>query len=109
MIFCMEHVWTVGCGYKYWHEIGMHDCSMFGWETWFWYSLGHNSMNLLVRSHGGASWSGRNSMDLLVRSHGGASWSRRNSMTLFGESSWWCLMVRTSFHEGFMVVPHYII
>ena len=91
MIFCMEHVWTVGCGYKYWHEIGMHDCSMFGWETWFWYSLGHNSMNLLVRSHGGASW------------------SRRNSMTLFGESSWWCLMVRTSFHEGFMVVPHYII
>jgi len=30
-------------------------------------------MNLLVRSHGGASWLGRNSMTLLVRAHGGAS------------------------------------
>jgi len=28
-------------------------------------------MNLLVRSHGGALCDGRNSMDLLVRFHGG--------------------------------------
>jgi len=35
--------------------------------------LGRNSMNLLVRSHGGASWLGCNSMNLLVRFHGGAS------------------------------------
>jgi len=34
-------------------------------------------------------------MTLLVKAHGGASWSRRNFMTRFGESSWWCLMVRT--------------
>jgi len=34
-------------------------------------------------------------MNLLVRLHGGASWSWRNSMTLFSGSSWWCLMVRT--------------
>jgi len=52
-------------------------------------------MNLLVRSHGGASWLGRHSMTLSVRAHGGASWSGHNSMTLFGGSSWWFLMVRT--------------
>jgi len=57
--------------------------------------LGRNSMNLLVRSHGGASWLGRHSMTLSVRAHGGASWSGHNSMTLFGGSSWWFLMVRT--------------
>ena len=34
----------------------------------FWYDLGRNSMNLMVRSHGGASWSGRNSMTLFSRS-----------------------------------------
>ena len=52
-------------------------------------------MNLLVRSHSGASWLGRNSMTLLVRSHGCTSWLGRNFMTPFGESSWWYLMVRT--------------
>ena len=34
--------------------------------VWLW----RNSMNLLVRSHGGASWLGHNSMTLLVRAHG---------------------------------------
>jgi len=29
MIFRMEPNWMVG--YKYWHEIGMHDNFMFGW------------------------------------------------------------------------------
>jgi len=70
--------------------------------------LGRNSMNLLVRSHSGASCNGRNSMTLLVRAHGGASCNGRNSMTLWwelmvvpqvmdvipwpsSESSWWCL------------------
>jgi len=39
----------------------------------FWYGLGRNSLNLILRSHGGASWSGGN----------------------FTKVSWWCLMVRT--------------
>jgi len=29
MILFMGHNWMVG--YKYWHEIGMHDNLMFGW------------------------------------------------------------------------------
>jgi len=73
----------------------MHDNFMLVGETWFWYGLGRNSVNVFVRSHGGASWSGHNSINLLVRFHGGASWSGRNSMTPFSGSSWWCLMVRT--------------
>jgi len=35
--------------------------------------IGHNSMDLLVRSHGDASCNGRNFMTLLVRAHSGAS------------------------------------
>jgi len=31
-----------------------------------------NSINLLVRSHGGTTCDGRNSMNILVRFHGGA-------------------------------------
>jgi len=37
------------------------------------HGLGRNSMNLLVRAHGCASWLGRNSTNLLIRSRGGAS------------------------------------
>jgi len=44
--------------------------------------VGRNSMNLLVRSHGGVLCDGRNSMNLLVRSHDGALCDGRNSMNL---------------------------
>jgi len=53
------------------------------------HGLGRNSINLLVRSHGGASWSRHNSMTLLVGAHGGASWLGRNSTKV----SWWCLII----------------
>jgi len=46
----------------------------------FWYGLGRNSMNLVARSHGGASWSRHNSMILFSGAHGGASWLGRNFM-----------------------------
>jgi len=45
-------------------------------ETWLWYGLGRNSMNLLVRFMVAPHGVGRNSMNLLLRSHGGASWFR---------------------------------
>jgi len=46
----------------YWHEIGMHDKSMVGWCDMAMIWVGRNSMNLLVRSHGGVVCDGRNSM-----------------------------------------------
>ncbi|QCD92875.1 hypothetical protein DEO72_LG5g944 [Vigna unguiculata] len=42
-------------------------------NSWWCLMVGLNSMNILLRSHGGASWLGRNSTTLLVRAHGGAS------------------------------------
>ncbi|QCE14623.1 hypothetical protein DEO72_LG11g1626 [Vigna unguiculata] len=44
--------------------------------------IGHNSMTLLVRVHGGVSSNGRNSMNLVVRVQGGALSNGRNSMNL---------------------------
>ena len=62
-LVCMINLWLVG-----------HDMAM----VW----VGHNSMNLLVRSHGGVVCDGRNSMNLLVRSHGGSLCDGRNSRNL---------------------------
>ncbi|QCE04221.1 hypothetical protein DEO72_LG8g2255 [Vigna unguiculata] len=54
--------------------------------------LGRNSMNLLVKVHGGASYNGRNSVNLLVRVHGGASLVRADifaqaSLSRLGENN----------------------
>jgi len=51
--------------------------------------VGRNSMNLLVKVHGGASYNGRNSMNLLVRVHGSASCNGRNSMRVTEGPSLW--------------------
>jgi len=60
----------------------MQDKFMLVGKIWLWYGLGRNSMNLVVRFHGGASSNGRNSMNLVGRVHGGASSNERNSMNL---------------------------
>ena len=84
MILHMEHDWMVGWILT-WDLVCMINLCLVG-ETWLWYGLGRNFMNLLVRSHGGASCKGRNSMNLLVRSHGGASCKGRNSTNLLVRS-----------------------
>jgi len=114
MNFVWPFVWNmIGWLIKYLYEIGMHDEAMLVGKTWLWYGLGRNSMNLVVRVHGGASSNGRNSINLVVKVHGGASSNGRNSMNLVvrihgGASSngWNSMDHSVRFHGGASRLGH---
>jgi len=92
IIWFMDWNWWAGYEHVYetWLDgslyVGMRLVCMinlwFGWWDMTMVWIGRNSMNLLVKVHGGASYNGRNSVNLLVRVHGGASCNGRNSTTL---------------------------